>query len=58
MKITIKMDTENDAFQENTFAEVARILKEAADNIKVGAWPETLRDHNGNRVGEIYYHHS
>lgn len=49
-KIEIKMD--NDAFQEDPALEVARILRELADNVeRNGLGGRYLFDINGNMVG-------
>lgn len=50
-KLTIK--TDNDAFSEDTAAEVARILREAADHVERGSTGRGLMDYNGNRVGQF-----
>ena len=56
MKITIKIDTKNDAFQGgNNGGETARILRELADRISNEQLSRhsnrNLRDVNGNVVG-------
>ena len=52
--ITIKINTENDNFQDGFLhEELSRILKELSEKIKNGTIPETLRDTNGNTVGNI-----
>ena len=55
MRLTITINTDNVAFEDNRDAEIARILRRAADTIERGDadYPETLRDFNGNRVGII-----
>jgi hypothetical protein len=54
--IRITIDTGNAAFSDgNKGAEVARILRELADRLDdsgAEVLPVTLRDYNGNRVGE------
>lgn len=53
-KLTIK--TENEAFSdENGGAEfeVARILRDLADKFEDGKLPGSVRDINGNKVGEV-----
>ena len=49
----LTIETGNAAFEADRDAEVARILREAADRIERGDhYGEfTLRDYNGNRVG-------
>lgn len=44
-------ELENAAFDTFPQAELARILREAADKIENGHQEFTLRDLNGNRVG-------
>lgn len=56
MTITITLSTENAAFENHAGEEIARILKELAQQI--GGWPGRsdftleIRDFNGNRVGK------
>ena len=52
-KLTITINTENDAFEDNLQEEISRILHELADKIESGSCPMTLRDINGNHVGVI-----
>ena len=52
--VTLTIDTGNAAFDDgNREAEVARILREAADKIEAGYEDFTLRDYNGNKVGSV-----
>lgn len=52
--VTLTIDTGNAAFDDgNREAEVARILREAADKIEAGYEDFTLRDYNGNKVGTV-----
>jgi hypothetical protein len=53
IKIIIK--TGNDAFSENYEGEVARILREIADNIEEGYSRESFNDINGNKVCMVDY---
>ena len=53
IKITIQ--TGNAAFQDDCDAEVARILRDLADKLETRQLTTTLRDINGNVVGEIDY---
>lgn len=53
IKITLK--TDNAAFEENYNEEVARILREIADNIKNGNYVIFARDINENKVATIEY---
>ena len=48
---TLKLNTDNDAFTADPAAEVARILREAADMLEGGTTGRSLSDYNGNRVG-------
>ena len=49
----IEIATDNAAFKPNGRVEVARILRELADEIERGKIPTTLRDVNGNLVGSV-----
>jgi hypothetical protein len=54
--VKISIDTDNAAFgvtEYDRYAEIARILREAADRVETGDHfgEFTLRDINGNRVG-------
>lgn len=52
--IRIQLDTGNAAFSDgNRDAEVARILREAADRIENGGDDFSLYDYNGNKVGSV-----
>lgn len=59
MKITITIDTSNDAFTGRPQAEVARILVGVVDRLASGTitlWvgrDETLKDLNGNKAGDF-----
>lgn len=53
---TLRIVTDNDAFQENMREEIARILRRAVSNLETDiSMDNTLRDLNGNVVGETYY---
>jgi len=52
---TLKIKTDNAAFDGDRGGEVARILRDVADSIKVGADLGVIRDINGNNVGEYKY---
>jgi hypothetical protein len=54
MNFTLKINCDNAAFEENIPGEVARILKELAQQIEDGdnVPPWNLRDLNGNLVGK------
>jgi hypothetical protein len=62
MRITITIDTENDAFTDDPRAEVARVLHELAYRVDGVHKPviycnagddDTVRDINGNTVGAV-----
>lgn len=57
MVITIKICTDNAAFEEAGGSEVARILRKLADNFDRDGFHvyEKLRDINGNVVGSTEY---
>lgn len=50
LKITIK--TDNAAFEPKGY-ELARILREIADNLEIGVYQEAVLDYNGNIVGKV-----
>lgn len=50
----LKIETGNDSFgHQNLSAEVASILRQAADRVERGQFDGVLFDLNGNRVGEF-----
>ncbi len=53
--VRMTIETNNAAFSQDVGLEVARILRDAADRIEQGHGVDalTLRDINGNRVGEL-----
>jgi hypothetical protein len=53
----IKIECDNAAFENDPLAEVARILREAADKLEQGQDGFKLRDINGNTVGSADFHH-
>ena len=63
MHCTVKVRMDNAAFSDGPGAELARILREVADEVegglhdasqvRHGPWEVSLRDTNGNRVGEM-----
>ena len=56
VNVKIEIDTCNDAFRDNPGAEVARILREAANKIEFGSEVDfNLRDANGNTVGSVTF---
>lgn len=52
MRFTLEIRCDNSAFDGDSDAELARILVAAAIKIRNGQTRQTLRDSNGNRVGE------
>ena len=52
MRFTLKMDCGNAAFNEPAH-EIARLLEVAAAKIREGYTESSLRDINGNTVGEF-----
>lgn len=48
---TIKIKTDNAAFEPSAHEEIARILFEVRNRIKSGEGAGTIRDINGNKVG-------
>lgn len=53
--VTIKINTENQAFDGDTGYELARILRGLADRFEEGGSPSKLMDVNGNKVGSVEY---
>lgn len=51
--LTVEIATDNAAFDPEPGYELARILRDLADNLEQGSAPDTfvLRDVNGNKVG-------
>ncbi len=58
-KFTLTIECDNAAFEDDAGAEVARILRDAADDLDGDMMAETgsanLRDINGNIVGRWIY---
>ena len=57
MTFTVRIGLENAAFEQDPASETARIIRALADRIEAGDFPAedepmSLRDWNGNRVGE------
>ena len=46
-------DDESPGVRDATRAEIARILRNAADHVEAGSDGRMLRDTNGNRVGQF-----
>lgn len=57
MKLTITIETENDAFQQSCASEVARILRNYSERIvQWGVVSDSkMRDINGNTVGKATF---
>jgi len=55
MQVQIKIDTDNDAFQDSEEVELASILKKLSDRFNRGERPTKERDYNGNTVAYIKY---
>jgi hypothetical protein len=53
MALKITMETDNAAFADDLFGEVARALKIVAGKISSGQESGSIWDSNGNRVGEF-----
>lgn len=53
--IKIEIETVNSAFEGAEFNEVARILRELADNLDRYNEVQSLRDINGNKTGKVEY---
>ena len=52
-KMTIIIETGNDAFEPDPSVELARILKKLAKGLEVSFAPAVIQDINGNPVGKI-----
>lgn len=51
VKFVVEIDTANDAFQPAPGEELARILRELADQVEVNVQGANLCDSNGNKCG-------
>jgi len=51
MSFRLTLETNNDSFADQPGIEVARLLRQAAENVEAGARCENLSDENGNHVG-------
>lgn len=56
MKFTLEINCNNAAFEDGATFEIARILRELADDLDAGHSTTVLRDANGNRVGQAELH--
>ena len=52
---TLRIEPDNDAFSDDPSLELARILQDVARKVADGQTTGTIRDSNGNRVGEWHY---
>lgn len=52
-EFVIRIELENDAFQEDRNAEIATLLREIADAVAGDQIQGTIRDINGNTVGSF-----
>lgn len=59
MDAIIKVNLDNSAFEDAAGVELARILRKLAEDLETGFLPigneKSLRDSNGNRVGNIVF---
>lgn len=53
--VSIEIETDNAAFDEDERAEAVRIIREAADFIESGGDARNLHDINGNTVGRVLF---
>ena len=53
MQFTLRIKSDNAAFEEEPITELARILRELADDLEGGNFPSSVRDYNGNKVGTV-----
>jgi hypothetical protein len=53
MTLTITINTDNAAFEDDMRGELARILRKLAKDFEQGNNPTTIRDINGNTVGTV-----
>ena len=52
-KMTITIETGNDAFEPDPSVELVRILKKLAKGLEVSFAPAVIQDYNGNTMGRI-----
>lgn len=55
MVFQLTIETDNDAFVDNPYYEIIRILKDAIASLELEKPTETLCDINGNGVGAYIY---
>lgn len=48
----VQFGIDKDAFADQRDAEIARILRDAADHIERGEWQRVVKDINGNTIGD------
>ncbi len=51
MSFRLDIETGNDSFADQPELEIARLLRQSAENVEAGALCENLSDLNGNPVG-------
>lgn len=52
-KFTLKIDTQNAAFDDDAELEVARLLRSIANRLEAGNYDGRIKDYNGNDVGSF-----
>lgn len=57
MKCTIKIDMDNAAFDETPATELARILRDIAEQVEEGLTMLVIQDVNGNDCGKFKVSH-
>ncbi len=53
--LTLTIETDNAAFEDDKRGEIARILEKLVDDIRNGKEPSRLVDYNGNICGKIIW---
>ena len=53
MEITIRIATDNAAFEDNWYGEITTIFEKVAARIRDGEDSFAVRDSNGNKVGTV-----
>lgn len=56
--LTIRIETDNAAFDDDGLAEIQRILSEVVTRLGTGKKSGMLRDTNGNTVGDFTWAHN
>lgn len=55
MALVIRIDTTNDAFDQDFHGEIEKILDKVKGNLHNGLWSAPIHDSNGNTVGFYQY---